>query len=83
MIRLVRDRERRRQFARNFGATLLNCVLEDGEFIALACFALLLAIPLCMVGIVVYHLAFDPYAAEVASRRDILSINPDKWFPRS
>jgi hypothetical protein len=32
---------------------------------------------------VVYHLVFDPSAVDLTSRLDLLSIDPDKWIPRS
>ena len=31
----------------------------------------------------VYQLMFDPNAVNLACRLDTLSIDPDKWFPRS
>jgi hypothetical protein len=31
----------------------------------------------------VYQMMFDPNAVDAASRLDMLSIDPDKWFPRS
>lgn len=39
---------------------------------------------LYLVAGMVYHLMFDPNAVDVASRLDLLSIDPDKWIiPRS
>jgi len=35
-----------------------------------------------VVGMVVYQVILDPHVASLAST-DCLSINPEKWFPRS
>jgi hypothetical protein len=75
--------ERWERLAKSFCEALLECLLEGVELIPVACIVLLCLIPLCLFGAAVYHLGFDPNAVEVASRLDMLSINPDKWFPRS
>lgn len=82
MIGLIGEPEQREHLAESFGAALLECFFEAAELIPLACAALLCLIPLCLFGAAVYHLTFDPNAVEAASRLDMLSIDPDKWFPR-
>ena len=83
MIGLIGEPERRERLAKSFGKALLECLLEAVELIPLACIALLCVIPLCLFGVAVYHLMFDPNAVAVASRLDLLTIDPEKWFPRS
>jgi hypothetical protein len=46
--------------------------------IPVACF-----VAVCVVGVMVYQMMFDPHAGDLASRLDALSIDPNKWFPRS
>jgi len=86
MIGLIGEAERRERIAKSFGKALLECLLEAVELIPFACVALRclgLCLFVCLAGVAVYHLVFDPNAVEVASRLDLLSIDPDKWFPRS
>ena len=86
MIGLIEDSERRERLARSFGRALLECLLEAWDLIPLACAALLcLGFCLCVYcfGVAVFQLMFDSNAVDVASRLDLLSINPDKWFPGS
>ena len=83
MIGLIGEPEQRERLAKSFGAALLECLFEAAELIPLACAVLLCLIPLCLFGAAVYHLMFDPNAVDVASRLDMLSIDPDKWFLRS
>ena len=71
------------RFAKNFGAALLQCLLETGELIPYALIVLTLGFGLYLVAGMVYHLMFDPNAVEVASRLDLFSIDPDRWVRRS
>jgi hypothetical protein len=70
------------QVAKNFVAALFECLLEAVELIPLACAALLFVAAIMVVGDVVYQLMFDPNAVDVASRLDMLSIDPNKWISR-
>jgi hypothetical protein len=86
MIGLIGEPERRERLARSFGAALLECLLEAWDLIPLACLAVL-CLGFCLFvyafGVAVFQLMFDANAVDVASRLDMLSIDPDKWFPRS
>ena|SRR5215469_14042041 len=57
--------------------------LEAGELFLYLLVPLILMFGLYLAAGMVYHLMYDPNAIDVASRLDLLSINPDKWFPRS
>jgi hypothetical protein len=94
MIGLIGEPARRKRLAKSSGSAPLECLFEAGtalleclpeaaELVPVVCVALLCVFALCLVGAVVYHLTFDPNAVDVASRLDMLSINPEKWFPRS
>lgn len=84
MIGLTGEPEPSKQLAKSFGKVLLECLLEGAaELILFACLALVCVAALYLVGGIVYHLMFDPNAVDVASRLDTISIDPDKWFPRS
>jgi len=83
MIGVIGDPEPREGIGKSFGAALFECLLEAGEFIPIACVVLLCAAGLWLVGEMAYHLMFDPNAVDVASRLDALSIDPEKWLPRS
>jgi hypothetical protein len=83
MIGVIGEPERERQLSDNFVEALFECLLEAVELIPLGCAALLFIAALCVVGVMVYQLMFDPNAVDVASRLDTLSINPNKWIPRS
>ena len=82
MIGLIGEPERRERLAKSLGEALFECLFDVEELIPFAC-AAFLCLCLCLVGGMVYHLVFDPNAVDVASRLDMLSIDPDKWFPRS
>jgi hypothetical protein len=69
------------QLSDNFVEALFECLLEAVELIPLGCPSFIAA--LCVVGVMVYQLMFDPNAVDVASRLDTLSLNPNKWIPRS
>ena len=47
----------------------------------IAFFATLAVLGLMLYGL--YQVAFDPNTVDIATRLDLLSIDPDKWFPRS
>jgi hypothetical protein len=81
MVGLIEEPERLKRLAKNFGAALLECLLEDGELIALACVALRFVIPFCLVGLVGYHLMFDPDGVGVASRWTCFRLIPTSGFP--
>ena len=71
------------RFAKNFGAALLECPLEAAELIPYALIVLTLAFGLYLVAGKLCHLMFDPNAVDVASRLNLLSIDPDRWVRRS
>jgi hypothetical protein len=83
MIGLIGEPEKERRLVKNFVAALSECLLDAVELIPVACAALLFVAATVVVGDMVYQLMFDPNAVDVASRLDALSINPNKWFPRS
>ena len=86
MIGLIGEQERRERLAKSFGKALLEWLLEAVDLIPLACVAFLclgIGLLVCLAGIAVYHMMFDPNAVDVASRLDMLSIDPDKWISRS
>ena len=84
MVGLIGEPEQQpERLAKSFGKALFECLLEAVELIPLACVALLCVAALYLVGGMVYHLMFDPNAVDVAFRLDTLSLDPDKWFPRS
>lgn len=58
-------------------------VVEMGQLFLCLLVPLVLMFGLYLVAGMVYHLLVDPNAVDVASRLDLLSIDPDKWFPRS
>jgi hypothetical protein len=68
---------------------MLGEVVLDGSLLEVGKLLLYLLVPvvlifgLYLVAGMVYHLMFDPNAVDVASRLDMLSIDPDKWIPRS
>jgi len=67
------------RLAKNFRAALLECLLEAQELIPYALVVLIIVFGVYLVGALVYQLAFDPDAVDVASRLDAFSIDPDKW----
>jgi hypothetical protein len=67
-----------------FGEIVLDgSLLEVGELFLYLLVPVVLIFGLCLVAGMVYHLMVDPNAVDVASRLDLLSIDPDKWIPRS
>src|SRR5579864_770052 len=56
--------------------------LEVGELLLYLLVPVVLIFGLYLVAGMVYHLMFDPNAVDVASRLDMLSIDPDKCIPR-
>jgi hypothetical protein len=65
---------------------LLDCLFEAEElfpYARLLLFLGFLGFGLYLVGGMAYHLVFDPSAVDVATRPDFLSMDPDKWTPRS
>ena len=83
MAGVIGEPERERRLAKNFVAALFECLLEAVELLPLACAALVCVAALCIIGEMVYQLMFDPNAEDVASRLDTLSIDPNKWLPRT
>ena len=61
----------------------MECLLEAGELIPYAVVLALFGFAACLVAGMVYHLVFDPNGVDVATRLDLLSIHPDKWFHHS
>ena len=58
-------------------------LLEVGELLLYLLVPVVLIFGLYLVAGMVYHLMFDPNAVDVASRLEMLSIDPDKWITRS
>lgn len=88
MIGIARSKEREREghfarFAKNFVKALLECSLEVEDFLPYAVLFLVVGFGLYLVAGMIDHLMFDPSASDVASRLDLLSIDPDKWISRS
>jgi hypothetical protein len=83
MIGLLGETEREERFEKNLAQALLECLLEVSELIPYACVVLLFVGGAWIVGDMVYQLMIDPNALGVASRLDAVSIDPNKWFPRS
>jgi hypothetical protein len=83
MIGLIGKPEQEKRVVKNFVAALFECLLEAVELIPIACATLLFVAALLVVGDMVYQLMFDPNAVDVASRLNTLSIDPNKWLPRS
>ena len=75
--------EQARRFAKAFGKALLECLLEAWELIPYALVLAAFGFAVVLVAGMVYHLMFDPNAVNVAARLDLLSVDPDKWFPGS
>jgi hypothetical protein len=63
--------DRGQRFTKRLGEVLLECLCQTEELF-----------PYLVAGMT-YHLIFDPSAVNVATRLDLLSIDPDKWTPRS
>jgi hypothetical protein len=83
MMAVIGEPERPRRLAKNSAAALFECLLEAVELIPVVCAALVGFAALCVVGDMLNHWMFDPNAVDVATRLDMLSIDPNKWFPRS
>jgi hypothetical protein len=77
------EADRGRRFAKRLGEALLNCLFETEELFPYALLLLFLGFGFYLVAGMAYHLMFDPNAVNVATRLDLLSIDPDKWTPRS
>jgi hypothetical protein len=78
------------QQKRESGGSLVETLFAPFDFLLGAdeLFFYLLVPLVVLVGVylvtgMVYHWMFDPNAVDVASRADLLSIDPDRWFPRS
>lgn len=61
----------------------LECLLESETLFVYLVVPLLCVVFLCVVSIVVYSVVCDASFANAASTLDGLSIDPDKWFPRT
>ena len=75
------------RFVEIVGIELFECLFETEELflyviVPVVC-AFVCIVASYMIGTVAYQLMFDPNAVDVASRLDLLSIDPEKWFPRS
>ena len=75
--------DRIERFVKNLIGALGHCVAEELDMIGPALAAIACIGVLWIVGTITYELIFDPHATNVATALDSLSINPDKWFPRS
>jgi hypothetical protein len=64
-------------------AGCLECLTESEELFVYLVIPLLCIAVVWIVGMAVYQVIFDPHAASIASTSDCLSIDPEKWFPRS
>lgn len=83
MIKSVAVRERIDRFVKNVIGALGHCALEEVGSLADVLLAIACIGVLWIVGTITYELIFDPHATNIAAALDALSINPDKWFPRS
>jgi hypothetical protein len=61
----------------------LECLLESETLFIYVTLPLLCVAVVYVVGTSLFHLVFDPNAANIASAMDGLSIDPANWFPRS
>ena len=75
-------KEHKGRFGDIFLEGVLECVLEVDEIFLYVVVPLMLVSAVCFLVFVVYHCMVDPNALELASRSDLLSIDPDKWLPR-
>jgi hypothetical protein len=78
--------DRGQRFTKRLGEVLLECLCQTEELFPYALLLLFLGfafIAFYLVAGMTYHLIFDPSAVNVATRLDLLSIDPDKWTPRS
>jgi len=75
--------ERKGRFDNVLLEGLLECAFEVEEAFVYVVIPLILVFSFVFVAVVVYHCMFDPNAVDLASSSDFLSIDPDKWFPRS
>ena len=73
------DTERRTEFF----CGILECLTEVEELFVYVLVPVLCLVAVGIIGIVLYQTIFDPHAIAAAATTDCLSINPDKWFPRS
>ena len=78
MIGLIGEPEQERRAFKNFAAGLPEAM----EFVSVACSALLFVAAIVVVGEVAYQFMCDPNTVDVASRVDMLSIDPNKWISR-
>lgn len=75
--------ERKWSFHSVFAEGVLECLFELEEAFLYVLIPVILVFGLCFLAVMVYHWTFDLNAAELGSSSDLLSIDPDKWFPRS
>ena len=74
---------RRRAPCQDLRERLLECLFETEELFPYALALVIIGLGLYFVAGMVYRLVYDPDGVNVASRLDVLSIDPEKWFPRS
>lgn len=74
-------RERIERFFKNLASALGQCIFEDGEVLGIVIPALVCVGILWIIGVAVYDFILDPHVTTTAAL-DVLSIDPDKWFPR-
>ena len=75
--------ERKGRFENIFVEALLECTFEVEDVFLYVVIPLILVFGVVLLAVVIYHWMFDLNAVDLASRSDLLSIDPDKWFPRS
>jgi len=81
--------DRGRRFGNKLGEVLLECLFETEGLFPYVLLLLFLGFGVYLVAGMTYHLMFDPNAVDVASRLDLLSIDPGQVgthagsFPRT
>ena len=75
--------ERRGQFDNFVLEAVLECALELEDAFLYVVIPLIIVGGLFLLVYAAYQSMLDPYAAGFTACSDFLSIDPDKWFPRS
>ncbi len=69
----------KRRLPESLGMALLECSFEIEELFVYVLIPLVCITAVCIAGIALYRLMFDPAIADAPQ----LSIDPAKWFPES
>ena len=83
MSSAIGEPEPKGRLAGALGEAVFECLLETEELFFYALIPILCIGALYAVGVMVYQSTFDSRAVEVASNVNPLSIDPNKWLPRS